>query len=221
MPTNAATVARTIRIFRDQALSPAGLSLKLAAFARRSRDELIRDGEASPSFTTYVDGRRDAAEETVRPDGVILYAFNTLGLAAAFAITFCMARSPVDSGAYRSAWMVVVNGRVWSGDLNDIPANAEVMITNPLPYSRKIDVGHMRMRVPPGIVEAARQQVLRRYPSLSAERALVTIPASLGGGYVLRGRFRRGRRQHARQRLRSDTQKGAEMTYPALIIGVR
>lgn len=221
MASNAAMVARTIRVFRDQTLSPQAQSKVLAAIARRKRDELIASGDAPPSYTTFVDGVRDAREESVRPDGAIIYQFNVLGLAAAFGFTFLMARSPVDDGEYRASWLVIVNGKKWTTDLDDIPHGAEVMIVNPKPYARKIDAGHMRMRVPPGLIEAARQAIRARYPTLDVWRQFVDVPPSLGGGYVLRGRFRRGFRKAARSRARSDTQAGAIMTYPALVFSVR
>lgn len=221
MPSNASSVARSIRLFRDRTLSPAGLSHLLATTARNVRDDIIARGEAPNNYLTVVDGRKGASEDTVRPDGAILYQFGIVGLAAQFALGYLIARSPVRDGDYRGAWLVAVDGRKWLGDLNDIPVGSEVMVTNPLPYARKIDVGHMRMSVPHALIEGARQVVRSRFPTVNAERALVTIPAALGGGYILKGRFRRGHRLHARTRLRSDTQAGAEMTYPALILTSR
>lgn len=229
------SAARTVRLFRDDTLSPAALSKVLAGAARRIRNDLIERGEAAPTFQTFVDGREGAPEETVHPDGAILYRFTSIGEAALFCLSFCIARSPSDSGAYRNAWVVAVNGRPWTGDLNDIPAGAEVMVVNPMPYARKIDVGAMRMRVPPGIIEAARQAGRRAFPSLDFEREFVTIPASIGGPagvevpWILRGHAhlaqvqRSGRARAARQGRtfrapRSDTRAGQQLNYPALII---
>lgn len=221
MPSNAVTVARQIRLWRDQTLSPAAASHYLATVARQKRDALIAAGDAAPTYDTYVDGRHGASEDTVRPEGAILYVFNLLGQAATYGLNFARERSPRDSGDYRLAWFVAVDGQRWTGNLNDIPAGSEVMITNPLPYARKIDVGHMKMRVPPGIVEDTRQAVKRKFPTVNSYRTMVTIPASLGGGYILKGHLRRGFRLHARKALRSDTQAGARMTYPALILTTR
>jgi hypothetical protein len=221
MPSNALTVARQIRVWRDKTMSPQALSLNLATVAKKTRDALIKTGEAAPAYETFVDGRKGAAEETVRPDGAILYQFNVLGQAAKYALSFAVGRSPKHDGDYKRAWFVAVDGKKWTGDLNDIPAGSEVMVTNPLPYARKIDVGHMKMRVAPGIVEDTRQAVKRKFPTIDAARTMVTIPVQLGGGYVLKGHHRKGFRLHARKALRSDTQKGAAMTYPALILKAR
>lgn len=218
MASNALAVARSIRLFADTNLAPAALSRILATRARELRDDLIRTGQAAPSYATYVDGQLGANEDRVRPDGAILYRFSSLGQAAAFALGFCQGRSPVDSGEFRRSWFLAVNGARWTGNINDIPPDAEVMVTNPLPYARKVDVGHMRMRVPHGIVEAARQATMKKFPAIYVERQFVLIPASLGGGYMLKGRFRRGVRLNSRTRARRDTAAGQPITYPALIM---
>jgi hypothetical protein len=218
MPSNAAAVARNIRLWADRNLSPAALSALLASSAIKARDAAIASGEASSRYETYVDGQFGASETTVRPDGLIRYVFSTFGPATEFALGYCVNRSPPGTGAFRRAWMVLVNGTKYSGDLADIPRDAEVIITNPLPYARKVEQGHMRMSVDHLIIEEARQQVKKRFPSLEPQKIFITIPRSLGGGYVLRGRFRRGFREQARKKLASDTQAGSVMTYPALLL---
>lgn len=206
-------------MWRDANLSPPQLSHVLASAARKARDELISSGQASPSYTTFVDGRRGASEDTVRLDGAILYKFNLLGLAATFAITYCIARSPVDSGDYRKAWFIAVDGKPYLFDLSDIPAGSEVIVSNPMPYARKIDVGGMNMSVPPGIVEEARQQTRRKFPTLTVSRAFLSLPA---GNYpvpsgtevpwILRGRSKTSRK---------DSKAGQAVTYPGLVISER
>lgn len=206
-------VARSIRLFADRNLSSDALSAHLAKTAIMARDDLVRSGNAAPHWTTYVDGRQGVPESQVRPDGAIVYRFNVLGLATVFALSYCMTRSPVRSGAYRKAWFVAVDGKPWRDDLNDIPDSAEVMIVNPLPYARKIDTGAMkRMSVPPGIVEGARQVTQRRFPTVVASRRFVNIPPGLvdGAPYTLR-----------RNGVRKDRAAGQSLTYPALILSSR
>lgn len=205
------SVARSIRLFADRTLSPAALSAKLAQIAIQERDALVKSGEAPPSWTTTVDGRLGAPETSVRPDGFILYKFNTLGLAVKAALQICKDRSPVRSGIYRDTWIAAVDGKLWRGDLSEIPDNVEIMIVNPQPYARKIDTGAMKgMSVPPGIVEAARQYVQRQFPTVTAQRAFVSIPAGLfnNAPYILR-------RSQGRSK---DRTAGKPITYPALIL---
>lgn len=207
------TFSRNMRLFADRNLSPAALSENLARIAIQKRDELVRSGESASSWVTYVDGIKGASEYSVRPDGVILYHFNALPEATMQAVTLAMQRSPVKSGRYRRAWLVVVNGKVWSDDLSAIPPGSEVMILNPEPYARKIDTGGMKTSVPPGIVEYVRQRILRRFPILTVERAFVNIPSGMipGTPWILR-------RSKGRSKAR---QAGQPITYPALILTER
>ncbi|GBR07492.1 hypothetical protein [Gluconobacter frateurii] len=203
------SVARNIRLFRDQALSPAAQSAYLARVAINARDTAVRRGDAPPHWTTNVDGRQGAPESSVRPDGFILYKFNVMGLAAKAALQLCKERSPVRSGRYRDSWVVVVEGKPWTDDVADVPEGKEVMIVNPQPYARKIDTGAMKMSVPPGIVEAVRQSIQRKFPTVNAARAFVTVPSGLldNAPYILR---RNGRAK--------DRTAGKAITYPALIL---
>ncbi|MFT8325521.1 hypothetical protein [Gluconobacter oxydans] len=208
------SVARNIRLFRDQALSPAAQSARLAAVAIKARDQAVRSGDAPPHWVTIVDGRQGAPETSVQPDGFILYKFNVMGLAAQAALQLCKDRSPVRSGRYRDSWMVVVDGRPWTEDMADIPEGVSIMIVNPQPYARKIDTGAMKkMSVPPGIVDAVRKLVQRKFPTVNAARAFVTIPSGLmeNAPYVLR-------RSRGRSKSRSA---GTAMTYPAMILTKR
>ncbi|WP_062018786.1 hypothetical protein [Gluconobacter japonicus] len=206
------SVARNIRLFRDQALSPAAQSAYLAQVAINARDTAVRRGDAPPHWTTNVDGRQGAPESSVRPDGFILYRFNVMGLAAKAALQLCKERSPVRSGRYRDSWVVVVEGKPWTGDVADVPDGKQVMIINPQPYARKIDTGAMKMSVPPGIVEAVRQSIQRKFPTVNAARAFVTVPSGLldNAPYILR---RNGRAK--------DRTAGKAITYPALILNRR
>ncbi|MFT8613826.1 MAG: hypothetical protein ABF727_14685 [Gluconobacter oxydans] len=204
------SVARNIRVWRDKTLSPAALSAHLASEAIKARDQAVRSGDAPPHWVTIVDGRQGAPETSVQPDGFILYKFNVMGLAAQAALQLCKERSPVRSGRYRDSWMVVVDGRPWTEDVADIPEGVSVIIINPQPYARKIDTGAMKnMSVPPGIIEAVRKLVKRKFPTVDAARAFVPIPAGIveNAPYILR-----------RSKSRAA---GTSMTYPAMILTKR
>jgi len=211
---SARSVARNIRLFRDQALSPAAQSARLAAVAIKARDQAVQSGDAPPHWVTIVDGRQGVPETDVRPDGFILYRFNVMGLAARAALQLCTERSPVRSGRYRDSWMVVIDGKPWTQDVTDIPDGASVMIVNPQPYARKIDTGAMKnMSVPPGIVDAVRKLVQRKFPTVNAARAFVSIPSGLmeNAPYILR-------RSKGRSKSRAA---GTALTYPAMILTKR
>lgn len=198
-------------------IAPENIARELAAFARSELSKSIQDGEASERYDKYVNGNLGAEEETVVPPGPILYVFQWWREVVEFALQTLVERSPEKSGRYKQSWFVMTpGGRVRSFD--QIPINADVVICNDQPYSRKIDVGHMVMSVPPGVVEDARKIVLSRFGNLiTARRTMIPLPS----GYVLKGHFRRGYRPHARTKLRQDTQAGAAMTYPALVMSMK
>lgn len=196
------------------------------------RDSLIAAGQASPVWQRTVNGERNAPEESLRVGGEILYNFSDISLAAAYALDLARQKSPVASGLYRDSWVLLVGGEIWPHELEYLPVNVEVTITNPMPYARKIDVGAMEMTVPPGIVEAVRQAVFKKYPDMTIWRKFINLSGSYANvqtPYILKGNaqrklakldmrssaFRRGQRYLAR---RKDLAAGQPITYPALVM---
>ena len=198
-------------------IAPENVAKALAAFARTELSSAIQSGEGSDRYEKYVNGRFGAEEETVVPPGPILYVFHWWNEILEFALQSAVERSPNKSGEYRQSWFVMVNsGRV--ADFGQIPINSTVILSNDRPYARKIDVGHMKMSVPPGVLEDVRKKVLSRFGNLvNCKRTLITLP----NGYVLKGHFRRGIRQFARRKLQKDTQAGAQLTYPSLVFSMK
>lgn len=198
-------------------IAPENIGKELAAFARSELANAIQEGEGSERYERYVNGRLGAQEETVVPPGPILYVFHWWREIVEFVLQTAVERSPEKSGDYKKSWFIMTPGGVVKS-FDDIPINSTVVLTNNRPYARKIDVGHMRMTVPPGIVEDVRKAVMARFGNfVIAKRTMIPLP----GGYVLKGRFRRGYRPFARTKLRSDTMAGAQMTYPALVLSMK
>ena len=215
-------MARISTFAKDLQLATAGMSPEaiapaLAKFARAELSKVIQSGEASDRYDRYVNGREGAEEETVIPPGPILYVFRYWVEIIEFTLQSLVERSPDKSGQYKRSWFVMTpGGRAKRFD--EIPINATVIFTNDQPYSRKIDVGHMQMSVPPGVVEDVRKMVMARFGNIvTAKRTMIPLP----GGYILKGRFRRGYRQFARRKLHRDTQAGSQMTYPALVLTMK
>lgn len=198
-------------------ISPENIAKELAAFARSELSKAIQEGEGSERYERYVNGNLGAAEETVVPPGPILYVFHWWREIIEFALQSAVERSPEKSGRYKQSWFVMTTGGVIKS-FDEIPINSTVILTNNQPYSRKIDVGHMRMSVPPGVIEDVRKMVMSRFGNfVTTKRTMIPLP----GGYILKGHFRRGYRPYARTKLRADTQAGAQMTYPALILSMK
>ena len=128
----------------DRALPEAKQREMAADYARGLRDGLIRSGRASRFYTTTVDGRQGAREETVRLDGGrIRYDFHGLARAVEFALDYLRQRSPVLTGEYRGAWVVLVEGTStpWTRPFGEIPGGAMVTVVNDRPFHRLMEVG--------------------------------------------------------------------------------
>lgn len=60
-------------------------------------------------------------------------------------------------GLYRDSHMVFLNGRVVA-DVKDWKRGDQINIANPVPYARKIELGQMKMSVPPNVYDKAHQK---------------------------------------------------------------
>lgn len=187
-------------------LQPPAIAKLLAKTAREALAAAQSSGEAPKGFIRYVNGREGAAEESVTPPGPIVYVFSWLNEVAEYALAFAEARSPVLSGRFRQSWFAMVNGARWAPG-TAIPPDAELVVANDQPYARKVEIGHMKMRVPPGIVEDTRQAVMRRFGNVIVAQKRF-IP--LAGAYTLK----RGAR-------RKDRTTGRALSYPALVVSQR
>lgn len=198
-------------------ISPEAISAELARVAVTERDRVIRLGEASPVYDTFVNGVRGAPETSVKAPGPIVYVFSYWQPIIEFALAYLRKRSPVLSGRYAASHMVMVGGQVMRPDA-PLSADEEVTIVSDQPYSRKIESGHMKMSVPRGVYDDAVRQIQRRFGAvISVYDTQILLP----NGYILKGVFRKGYRPGARTNLRKDTRAGARMTYPALIMKLK
>jgi hypothetical protein len=213
-------IGKQLRLAVQRDLAPAVVSAKLAAFAKADVSQRIAAEQFPPTYRRFVDGHEGAAEETVRPDGIISYRGNVLPDVIGYGLALAVSMSPRESGEYQHSWIVFVDGKPWkSTSYNGVPQTAEITITNFTPYSRRLEVGKTEsgrpfvIQVPPGIVQMLGQRIQHEFGnrySISIEYNFITIP----GGYTLKSNF------HAKRtgRVRSDRTAGAALTYPALII---
>lgn len=195
--------------------SPEEAKRRHIQIARAGLARFIAGQSSKPGVTLFVDGHPASSEESVKPFGVIIYRFTRMRQVVQFALEEAVRQSPVLSGEYKKAWFTMIAGAEVA--LSAIPQNAtSVILTNDMPYSRKIMVRGARLQgVPPGIVERVRQLVLRRYGAIvTANIEYITLQ----GGHVLK---RNGVRVHPNGRRSVRQTKGRALTYPALIIGAR
>lgn len=192
-----------IQAFIDSALSPAARSAVLADAARSMVRDLITDQRAVPDYVTYVDGRQGADEGAVRGDGsgTILYRFNYLGRAAAFALSFLQSRGP--GGKFAQSFYVGVDGRfIPAAGFNpdSVPPTAEVVIGNTQPYSRRVDVqmdGNtvLHFSVPAGMFADCVRAVRRPFGGVIKAKRVYSM--RFPGQYMLRRGAKAGQPVHS------------------------
>ncbi|MEO0036689.1 MAG: hypothetical protein RLZZ501_2712 [Pseudomonadota bacterium] len=224
---------QTVRLLR--AASPEAFRAYHAKVAKRELARYLAEAGDKPEIIRYVDGREGAAEESVRFGGVIRYEFVRIARIARDALDLARDLSPVRSGRYREAWFLMVDGA--EVDANAVRADArQITLTNDQPYHRKLEMTvnqgargpvKVSVRKPPGICEAVRQRLLRKYGQTFT--AQVTF-IELAGGYVLKGDATRAAKASARSsvhraggtrtRARKGRRAGDAMTYPALVLSI-
>jgi hypothetical protein len=73
------------------------------------------------------------------------------------------------------------------------------------------------MSVPDGVYLDITRKVQSQFGRMVKVRfRMILIP----NGYILKGRFSRGYKPGARRKLAKDTQAGARMTYPAMVMSM-
>jgi hypothetical protein len=192
---------------------------RFAAFAKAENAKIMAEEPRPTAFRRWVDGHEGAPEETVRPDGVIRYRYHRIDAVVDFALQTLRELSPVLSGAYRAAHKVFVDN-VEVASLETWTPGKEVVIANIVPYTRKIEQGSMKMRVPGSdhVYEQARLIVMRRMSNIAKitfDYRSVRAPGAAVGKIV---RTKKGIRVQTGGRLR--TVEDAQ-SFPALIIEAR
>jgi hypothetical protein len=190
---------RELSLALDRQLGAEAQAARLAEFSKQRLQEAIASGEGSPHFETFVNGRR-GREETVIPPGPIVYEFNWWPDLLIYGIQFLRNRVPLHSGRraggmlhYRDRFFVLANETsVNPRQYKTIPTDAEVLIGNSAPYSRKLDVQligreKINVSVPPDFFEAAAVAIRARYGNLVTVKRLYTIHFT-GQYEILRGR---------------------------------
>jgi hypothetical protein len=164
-------MARGSSVLMFRAAAKATLAETHAAHVALAKREHARIMQAEPKparFTRTVDGVPGAVEEAVKIGGVIRYNYNRLDEVVRFAMDTLFDLSPVLSGEYRMRHQLFVGG-VQAANLQSWDGSSDIIITNTLPYSRKIEMSTMTMRVPgtDRVYEEAASVVARRFGNVA------------------------------------------------------
>ncbi|WP_245513800.1 MULTISPECIES: hypothetical protein [unclassified Mesorhizobium] len=216
------TFERDLRL-ATAGLQPAEIDKMLAAFARSELAEVIASGEGTKNYDRFVNGRRGAAEETVRAPGPILYVFNWWDDVINAAFEELEKRSPRKTGRYAGSFIVISNGQLVT-DYSGLRGDTEVIITNFQPYVRKIEARDKK------VFAGAKLALARRFGnSYRVEIRFLSIAAGVHPSipYILKGEYARLRNARIANPARfpgqsfprrKDQEPGQPITYPALII---
>jgi hypothetical protein len=193
-----AAFASEIKYFNDQLTGDAH-RMAFAQYAAAVRDEEIARQSArgaAPTVRTTVDGVRDAPLTAVKLGGHIRFDFSYFNEQVLFALAVLRGICPKDSGEYRDHFFAMLPNATRIDPRAIPPGTPEVIVTNDMAYSRKIEVGAHGFKLRSHIFEAARQALIARYRNIStADVKFITLP----GGYVLRGRQLSGAKRYAAQ----------------------
>lgn len=162
-------MAGTVQQFKIAALATAAATQRaLVDTAKREHAVIMNTSPHPTSFTRRVDGKLGAVEETVKPDGIIVYDYPRMDEIVQVAMNTLFDLSPVYTGEYRLSHQIFVGGKAVR-NLEEWDGTSDIVISNFLPYSRKIELGKMHMRVPgtDHVYEQAAHLIDRRYGNVA------------------------------------------------------
>ena len=190
-------------------LDDAAMRKQLAMFAKQSVAEVIGSGRAPAQYERVVNGRVGATEESVQLPGPIVYRFNNFAVAVRFALAELQRRAPRRSGRYATSFEVLVNQRP-TADFSNIPDDAEVIIVNRQPYTRKLETADAGWRAARYFNPVKNTLNSRFRDVFQVQVVFLNMPAGIlpGVPYILK-------RSSGRQK---SSAAGQPITYPALVI---
>ena len=170
------------------------------------REQASRAG-VIPEFEAYANQPGNSNLESVRLPGPIVYKYRYIREIVLAAMKALEDASPVDSGAYRKAHTLFIDGAP-SALGAVIRRGQEIMISNPLPYARRLEIAKTEsgrdflVSVPNRIYERVAKQMQQRYRNAAKMSfGYVSLPnahvirGGLGASYSIGGGRRRKRRQ--------------------------
>lgn len=159
-------MSNDLRVFVDAALSPKEQSRVIADIAQQILSDAERQNQRAlgrvPEHTTIVDGRKEAAIETVKPDGMIVFEFelvlDVLGwIAGQLAI-----HSPVRTGQFLGSHTLLADG-VEANPAKPPPAREYVFLSIDKPGKvRSLESGHSK-QAPAGVYEVVAKMAHDRF----------------------------------------------------------
>lgn len=127
----------TVAWRKDQVFGATALLLKVA---RDGHAEIMRR-QGNPQFEVYANRPGNSNLDSVVLPGPIVYKYSNLRELVQFALDELRKASPSVSGDYVRSHMLFVNGVPVDVLPVDMKPSDEIMIANPVPYARKLEIG--------------------------------------------------------------------------------
>lgn len=226
--TRIESIDRDIELILAEDLSPAAVSKAIADTARvaiAEADEINARALGAPApKRVFVDGRENAAFETVQPAGSIVAEFDLLEDVLGWIGEQLVLNSPVLTGQYARSHLIFAGGRELM-PTDPIPAEFdEIVFINAQPYSRKIERG-LSDQAPDGVYQGVAALAAARFGNLvsvkfsyrafsdGAISAYVPVPRATGRNK--KGRFTSSGRDRTAQKREQSLRR------PAIIVTKR
>ena len=217
-------VRRTITL-QWPAATDAGAKRHLINYARTdiAQTEMRQGGGKAE---VYANRPGNTNLESVVLPGPIVAIFDSRRRIAIEALDLLRQASPVQSGRYRNAHMILLNGAQVSELPAALKATDRIVIVNPVPYARRIEIGKTEagrdfvMQVPNRIYErVAKSKLMPKYRNVARIQfnyieltGAATIKGKLGATYAVKTKAGRTVQRKRRQ------QTGKAVMAPAIFI---
>jgi len=148
---------------------------------------------ARPSAIVYANTPGNSNLETVKLPGPIVAIFDQRPAIVKMALEELRNASPVVSGLYRNSHIILLNGTQIDALPANLSASDQIVLTNPVPYARRIEIGKTKagrdftISVPNRIYErVAKNKLLPRFRNV----ANISFGyVELSGAYKIQGRL--------------------------------
>lgn len=144
------------------------INVAKAGHAAIMAEQMSRSG-SKPMFEVYANRPGQTNIELVEIPGPIVYTYRYLKEIIEFALNALREASPVQSGKYRDGHKLYLDGAQTDTVPDTIPYGVDVMISNVMPYARRLEVGKTKsgrafvVQVPPKIYERTVRLVRAKY----------------------------------------------------------
>jgi hypothetical protein len=169
------TIGRELQIKLADTLSIENRQKIAANIAKDVLNETLASNRAilghDTEYEQFVDGRADAALNSVNPDGgTIVFTFDVVNSALEWIGKQLLLNSPVGKGPihYKDSHILLADGVEIDAD-GEIPPADEYVFVNKLPYARKIERGESE-QAPDGVYEVVADMASRRFGNVAKIR---------------------------------------------------